>query len=233
MRPRDSTADRLPFGGFGLMAGPRQGPSRDGKAEGVHEWLPVPDGPAVSNAPDDSGPGQCRLQTSTLCADTRDDPVGGHLRVLVLPDPDRRPPCCQQALVGVEITVLVGFDLLRPVPAVGAMPTTAVLGAAMPEAAVDENGDLGTGEDDVGLSGKAWERAPVDAVAQPAPMKDTSERQLRSGVTSGEGTHLLVDCLTGGERRAPALHHVRCYPMACATQPTTWRASSGGTALPT
>ena len=99
--------------------------------------------------------------------------------------------------------------------------------------AVDEDGDLGTRKDDVGLPGEVGQRATVDAVAQPAPVEDASERQLGSGVAPGEGAHLLVDRFAGGERRAPALRHVRCYRMARATQSATWRASSGGTELPT
>jgi hypothetical protein len=65
----------------------------------------------------------------------------------------------------------------------------------VPEAPVDEDGDLGTREDDVGPPGEVRQRAPVDAVAQPAPVEEVSERQVGSGVASGEGAHLLADRL--------------------------------------
>ncbi len=116
--------------------------------------------------------------TSTLRPDESDDPVGRHLRILVLPDPDRVPSCGDEPLVGVAIPVFVSCDLVPPVPAVGAVLAPAVLGAAVPKAPVHEDSDLGTKKNDVGLPGEAWQWTPVDAVAPAASVEDAAERQL-------------------------------------------------------
>lgn len=144
-------------------------------------------------------------------SDGVDNAVSCHIGLLMLPDPDRDPSCGDQSLVSVAIPVLVGCDLRQPVPAVGAVRAPTVLGAAVPEAAVDEDGHLGAGKDDVGLPSEVRQRASMDPVAKATPVELSAERQLRPGVASGEGAHLLVDRLAGGEWRAPALRHLRCY----------------------
>ncbi len=140
----------------------------------------------------------------TLRADESYDPVGRHLRTLVLPDPDRFAPCSRQPLVGVAITVLVGGDLAWPVPAVGTVLPTAVLGAAVPDAPVDEDSDLGTSEGDVGLPGEVGQRSSVDAVAQPSTAQNPPQAQLRSRVPGlNRDIRRLTSCVEGmGSRPA-------------------------------
>lgn len=74
---------------------------------------------------------------------------GGGVRILVLPDPDDSPASIAQQLVVVAITVDVTLKLGVPVLAVAAWAGS-VSGASVPEAAVDEDGQSGAGEDDIG-----------------------------------------------------------------------------------
>ncbi len=66
----------------------------------------------------------------------------------MLPDPDHGPSGCGQARVGVTVANPVRLDLLAPPSGVRLRPS-AVLRTAVPVAAVAEDRDLATGEDDV------------------------------------------------------------------------------------
>lgn len=126
----------------------------------------------------------------------RADPHGGDGHVLVLPDAQDGPAfgfegCCD-ALVSGD----VGVELGDPVVAVG-LGHVAVLGAHVPEAAVDEHGDLGLGEDDVGVRADvAGADQQVLAEPQAHGVEGGAEPDLGLGVDPLVG---LADL--GGRRR--------------------------------
>jgi hypothetical protein len=73
----------------------------------------------------------------------------GFSRVLVLPDPYNDPTESLQAHTRVFVAFPISLDLRRPVVAVYPVASTTVLGAAMPEAAIDEHCNLLPRECDV------------------------------------------------------------------------------------
>jgi hypothetical protein len=73
----------------------------------------------------------------------------------VLPHAHDRPTGISEAFVGISIASLVPSDLLWPVPLVDLVSSSSVLGAAMPEAAVDEDSDTRSGENDIRLSAES------------------------------------------------------------------------------
>jgi hypothetical protein len=116
------------------------------------------------------------------------DPVADVGDVLVLPESHHRPPGNLPEVAGLDVTSSVGRDLGRPELRVR-LGSRVVLRAAVPEAAVDENGHLAPREDDVGGAAEVGDRSAVHEVAQTASVQFTSHGQLWSGVTGGVGLH--------------------------------------------
>lgn len=92
----------------------------------------------------------------------------------MLPDSYRFPPGATEPLVGVTVAFPVPLDLLGPVPGVGPMLTGSVLGASVPEAPIDEDGNLGSRKHDIGLAPKAWQGTSVHKVAKSPAMQLTT-----------------------------------------------------------
>src|SRR5690606_23923984 len=74
--------------------------------------------------------------------------TGGPLRILVLPDANDQPTCVGEATVGLRVALTITPDLHRPDFGVGG-GFGVMLRTAVPEAAVEEHGHLGPGEDHV------------------------------------------------------------------------------------
>jgi len=75
----------------------------------------------------------------------------------MLPNPDHEPPRLSQREIDLCIASLVRFELGQPIVAVG-FGFRPMFGAAMPEASVDENGDLRWPKYHVGRSADFGER---------------------------------------------------------------------------
>ncbi len=100
---------------------------------------------------------------------------GGLGRWLVRPEPEYRPAEGSQTVVRVCVPSLVRFDLLPPELRIPFRPC-GVLGTAMPEAAIDEDGDLATGESDIGNTTRFLQNLVVDSVAQTDSMHLSAQR---------------------------------------------------------
>ena len=74
--------------------------------------------------------------------------VGDFQRVLVFPVAKDEPPGGKEVIVGLTIPHLVAVDLVSPVSGV-CLWLAIVVGAAMPEATIDEDNDPGAPENDV------------------------------------------------------------------------------------
>lgn len=85
--------------------------------------------------------------------------------IVVLPDSDHQPAGGCQLGVGVAVTGLVAPDLLSPVVGIS-FRCRPMVWAAVPEATVDEDGDSGSAEDQVGRSIQGRKRARSYAVPQ-------------------------------------------------------------------
>lgn len=75
-----------------------------------------------------------------------------------------------------------------------------VFGAAVPEAAVDKDGDFSAGEDDVGGHAQVRFGPMVDSVAEPAAVKFSPQREFGCGVAGDLGLHLSGYSGAGGHR---------------------------------
>src|SRR5215469_12017235 len=94
-------------------------------------------------------------------SDDRADFAGGHCGWFVFPYPDNGPPGRMEPGVGVSIACHVALDLRAP--ELGIAPGRAVmLRAAVPKAAVDEDGDLGSGKHEIGGTAHALQWADAD-----------------------------------------------------------------------
>src|SRR5689334_5932424 len=79
--------------------------------------------------------------------------------------------------------------------------------AAVPEAAVDEHGDLSASKCDINAATTVTRYRPVDPVPQPGAMEEMPQLQLRACVAATVGLHIP----TYSGRRSP-----RCHPRAAA-----------------
>src|SRR3954463_11564117 len=97
--------------------------------------------------------------------------------------------------IRLPVSLLVSVQLLLP-PLGVCLGTGGVVGARVPEAAVDVNGHPGGAEDDVGARAETGDGSTVDAEAETAAVELRADRQLRSGVAAPEPRHL--GALRGG-----------------------------------
>ena len=100
----------------------------------------------------------------------RRDVVGRAFGQLVFPDPDDGPSSCGQCLVGVAVALDVGGEFGDP-PFAVVRGDGGVVGARVPEAAVDVHGHPKPREDEVGATTKPRERGAVDEVAVATSME--------------------------------------------------------------
>lgn len=102
------------------------------------------------------------------------DEIRRALRVLMLPDPEHRPPQFDEMRVGFSVALDVAGELGGPPRSVG-LGRGLVLGASVPKAAVDEHGDLLLREHDVCASARETRQHGIHAVAQPACVQESAQ----------------------------------------------------------
>lgn len=118
------------------------------------------------------------------------DAIGDLDRRLVFPSAHNDPPKGMELLVGVAIPCDVAIQLGSPVRRVGAR-IGSVLRAPVPEAPVDEDGELMSSEHDVRLSpptARQPDREPRTE-ASSTPVKDRTHGYLGRGVAPCVGAH--------------------------------------------
>lgn len=128
-------------------------------------------------------------------------PSGGFLRLDMLPDPEHPPPLLRGHPIGFLVPLLVPLELRYPVVRVSGRDRP-MLGAAMPEATVDEDRQTGADEDDVRSASLVRPRREVDTVAKPIREQDPSHGQLRAGVLAPVRPHRFGNAITGRPRAA-------------------------------
>ncbi len=107
---------------------------------------------------------------------------------LVLPNADDVPAIFPQPYFGAAIALDVGSELGCPPLAVG-LRMSGVDRAAVPEASVDEDRDLGGAEDDVSGHVESVNGLPMNPVAQPKPMQFGTKCEFRPAVAPTIGPH--------------------------------------------
>ena len=121
------------------------------------------------------------------------DTIGYQADVLVLPRPDDDPASRLKRVIVGAVAVDVALQLGRP-PANVALRWAEMLRAAMPEAAVDEDGDPCAGEDNIGTASDAAKRGEMLPEAQPAPMQLRTQRPLHRAVRTIAPHHRADRC---------------------------------------
>jgi hypothetical protein len=116
------------------------------------------------------------------------DSIGGFVGIFVLPDSDADPTGFGEALIGVAVSGSVVGDLAGPERSVGGCDGV-VLGTAVPEAAVDENGDAGRGEHHVGGASEVAQGPGRHPVAQTSCMSGRAQGELGLRIAPSVGLH--------------------------------------------
>ena len=156
-----------------------------------------PGGRPVTGRPDSSRPGRGWPRPDQ----GRQNRRHRRLERLVLPDPDHVPAGRGQRGVGRPVTLDVAAQLGLPVPDVARGPG-AVLGAGMPEAAVDEDRDAPGRERDIGPDSLAVGQIKPVVLPEPVPLavQGPAQRQFGLGVGAPVGPHVGRAPLTGRVR---------------------------------
>lgn len=105
------------------------------------------------------------------------DAVGRFVHRLVLPHADDRPAERGESCVRLPVALDVAIELRRPVVGVG-LRRSAVDRAAVPEAAIDEDCDTGTREDDVRPGAQGAVNPEIDSEAKATPVELSTDREL-------------------------------------------------------
>lgn len=109
----------------------------------------------------------------------------------VLPDANHSPSRLVKPHVSVGIPTMVTKDLVWPVPAVDVMLPSTVFRTTMPEAAVDQDRHLGSGEDDIHPPAGARHDRQIDSVSEATTMQLPTKGHLRHGVTTSLQLHTV------------------------------------------
>lgn len=131
------------------------------------------------------------------CDDNRFDSGG---QGFVLPHSHDIPARRDESHVGGSVSFHIPAKFRRPVPLVGRR-LPAVFRAYVPEAAVDENGHLFRGEDDVGTDLDPIKVEPeILAVPEAESVQGTAQCYLRLGASPAVGAHVPGAPLVQGSR---------------------------------
>lgn len=125
--------------------------------------------------------------------DARDDRLGR----FVLPRPENGPSVVGKEAVRFSVPLAVAAYLLSPERSVR-LRDRVMCGAPVPEAAVDENRDLGAREHEVCTTVQRRNRAEIDPVPKSRCVCSSSDRHLGLGVASSVRLHAAPDA--GGGR---------------------------------
>lgn len=143
--------------------------------------------------------------SSTSPPEPTKDLLGDQVWVLVLPDSDHGPAGGCEGRVVPPVPVSVASKLCGPVEAIS-LRAGAMVGTSVPEAAVDENRELGSREDDVGADSPTLGRNldwVIDSKAKTQGKEGGSNSPLGSSVTPTIALH------RGAHRRAGSLRRSR------------------------
>lgn len=116
------------------------------------------------------------------------DLISHRLGVLVLPEAQWHPADLSEVSISVEVASAVRGELLLP-PGCVRLRCNPVLGAAMPEAPIDEHRHPCWSEEDVSTSSGHLRKRGVHPVAKSSAMQDPPEGELRLGVATAGVRH--------------------------------------------
>jgi hypothetical protein len=126
----------------------------------------------------------------------------------MLPDPQHPPSSRPKDRVCLGIPTPVGIDLARPILGVGTRCRVVCL-AAMPEAAVQENGHTRSWKYHVGRARYVAQRPCTNPVPKAQTMRSRAQCHFRSGVPKAISLH----CAPGSVTRCPRSRDIACHPF--------------------
>lgn len=147
------------------------------------------------------------------------DAVCDLCRLLMLPEAQDHPPGRLQHLGGLAVACHCVLKLPRPELGVGPRPCP-MYRAGMPEAAINEYGDLLTAEHQVGSASQRRVRTGVHPISQPEAVHGRSNSHFRTGVAAGIRAHRPAGRLRGRPRR-------NCGRLLVRHTPTVGASASG------
>ncbi len=128
----------------------------------------------------------------------------------MLPDTYNRPTELAEYSIRVTVTLDVGLKLRRP-PVGIALHRDEVLGAAVPEAAIDEDGNLRSGERDVDRAAGESGHSVANPVPEAPCMEFATQEHFRGGARAKLADHAISDVLFRGNMcgALSVLHNTR------------------------
>ena len=114
--------------------------------------------------------------------------MGCGLWLLVLPHANDRPARFRELAVGVVVTLPVARDLRTPEAFID-LGRAQMLGTAVPEAAIEEDRDLGAGEYDIGRTAQRRDRPGIHPVTQTESVYRRAQCTLWPGIATAVGLH--------------------------------------------
>lgn len=142
--------------------------------------------------------------------DGRFDPIGGVSNGFVFPDSQDQPSVPFKLEICATIAIHIRSELALPESAIR-LREHAVVGARVPKAAVDEDGNTLGREEDVHLRAQTYDRTSMNAVTQSAREQLSTYRSLRACVSRPIGTHRRTSGGGGGRWRS---HDRKRYGVA-------------------
>jgi hypothetical protein len=155
-----------------------------------HDGPPsLPSGSGVGRSRDSDGFAWRSHRSAVPLGSNPRDLVHDRGESLVLPETERRPAGGRQCTVDPTISLNVRLKLAGPELLVRARDR-AVLDAAMPEAAVDEDCDPSPRENNVRTNGNPFHHdAHPDSVTESTRVERVTHREFRTGVRTSIGAH--------------------------------------------
>lgn len=145
-------------------------------------------------------------------ADCGPDLRGDQPRILMLPEPQHLPAQGFKRSVCLPVPLHVARQFRRPVVHV-ALRSGSVRGTRVPETAIDEHGNSGTREYQVGSRTQFWRKSEVDPVTKPGGVDEPSNGEFRRGISTTISLHRPPRRFT----RCPRpLHDERSYVVCSA-----------------
>lgn len=106
----------------------------------------------------------------------------------MLPDPDTQPSCLGEECVNLPVPIDVALELRSPVIRVG-LWIRRVIGAAVPEAPIDEDGDTSAPKDEIGSSPDRFQGSSGDPISKALAVEYAAKREFRGRVARSVSLH--------------------------------------------
>lgn len=137
----------------------------------------------------------------------------------MFPESKHQPTLLDKGTFCLDIALRVATKLVGPPVSVGTRKSS-MLGTAMPEATVEKHRNPGPGEGDVDGPPSCARDWVIHSIAHATRMEESSDGQLRLGVTAPRHAHPTADSGTRCSRNGTNQSHVRTLRQVPALKPS-------------